>query len=335
MTLAIVDPVKNISIVMETFASQKPQLHVAVGVVFNLQGQVLIAQRPKHTVGAGFWEFPGGKVEKDESVQTALHRELQEELNINVEFISPLIKFEYEYPDRSILLDVWEVIKYHGTPTGVEAQHLEWVEPEQLCDYQLLSANRPIVSSILLPPYYWISPEPTPDEIFLQNLENVLNKGIRLIQLCSMSLTAAEYRPIVEKSLALCRMYGAKLLLNHPQSLTIHEQTDADGIHLTSLQVQQYTERPVGKSYWVGASCQSAGDIRQAEKLNVDFLTLGPVISQSLHPEHHPLTWQNFTELIRHANLPVYAQGKLRVTDIQTAKLTGAQGIAGTSFMND
>lgn len=318
---------------METSDKHKTQLHVAVGVVFNTNGEVLIAQRPKHAIGAGFWEFPGGKVEAAEQVETALRRELQEELNIQVEFISRLIKFRYEYPDRSVLLDVWEVIKYHGKPLGLEGQVLQWVEPEKLLDYKLLAANRPIVTSIQLPPYYLITSEPKNKEKFLRDLENALNKGVTLIQLRARELSSSDYQAIADACLALCRLYGAKLLLNHSESLSLVDKINADGVHLTSHQLMQLNQRPVESNHWVSASCHNLSEIKKAEELNLDFLVLGSVLPTASHPNTAVLGWDGFENLVEHCNLPIYALGGMTFSDIELAKKRGGQGIAGIRFI--
>ena len=82
-------------------------VHVAVGVVRNPQGNILIAKRPAHAHQGDLWEFPGGKVERGESLQQALQRELHEELGIDVTHARPLIRIPHSYPDKQVLLDVW------------------------------------------------------------------------------------------------------------------------------------------------------------------------------------------------------------------------------------
>src|SRR6478752_215306 len=108
-------------------ASVIQRVHVAVGVITNNRQEVLIAKRAVHLHQGGFWEFPGGKVEKNETVQQALSRELHEELGINVEVARPFIKITHDYPDKSVLLDVWLVEQFTGQPQSRESQPLLWV----------------------------------------------------------------------------------------------------------------------------------------------------------------------------------------------------------------
>jgi mutator protein MutT len=89
------------------------RVHVAAAVIRDNSGKILIARRADTQHQGGLWEFPGGKVEADESVETALARELHEELGIVVGAARPLIKVRHDYPDKQVLLDVWEVSAFH------------------------------------------------------------------------------------------------------------------------------------------------------------------------------------------------------------------------------
>ena len=99
-------------------------VHVAVGIVADSAGAILIARRPDHAHQGGLWEFPGGKVEAAESVATALQRELHEELGIAVQAAEPWLQIRHAYPDKTVLLDVWRVTAWRGEPHGREGQPL-------------------------------------------------------------------------------------------------------------------------------------------------------------------------------------------------------------------
>ncbi len=88
----------------------------------------------------------------------ALGRELQEELGITVESARPLIKVQHDYPDKQVLLDVWEVSSFTGQPHGAEGQPLAWVTQRELADYEFPAANEPIVAAARLPDQYLITP---------------------------------------------------------------------------------------------------------------------------------------------------------------------------------
>ena len=123
-------------------------VHVAVGVVFDVDGKVLITRRPEHVHQGGLWEFPGGKVESGEDVRSALTRELQEELGIEVIAAQSFLQVRYAYPDKLVLLDVWWVKSYKGQVRGIEGQAVDWLEPEALYKRPFPAANHSIIEAI-------------------------------------------------------------------------------------------------------------------------------------------------------------------------------------------
>jgi 8-oxo-dGTP diphosphatase len=126
---------------------------VVAAALYDAEGRVLIAQRPKGRHQAGRWEFPGGKVAADESEGAALVRELSEELGIEVIASRPFMRLEHSYPDRSVELSMWIVERFAGTPRGLDGQQLRWVAPAGLPDEDLLEADRPFVEALRdLPP---------------------------------------------------------------------------------------------------------------------------------------------------------------------------------------
>jgi len=126
-------------------------MHVAVGLVFNAHGDILIAQRPPGKYQSGLWEFPGGKVEANETVFQALQRELLEEVDIQVIIAEPWLKIEYDYSDRKVLLDTWRVAQFSGEPRGREGQLVQWISPDCLHQFQFPLGNREIIEKLQLP----------------------------------------------------------------------------------------------------------------------------------------------------------------------------------------
>jgi len=123
-------------------------VHVAVGVLADAKGRVLIARRAPSSHQGGLWEFPGGKVEAHETVADALARELAEELGVKVLSTAPLLQVNHAYQEKTVLLDVHHVIEWLEEPRGCEGQPLAWVMPSSLNDYQFPEANRAIVSRL-------------------------------------------------------------------------------------------------------------------------------------------------------------------------------------------
>jgi 8-oxo-dGTP diphosphatase len=119
--------------------------HIAVGVVFNSFGQVLVALRTKDKLQGGFWEFPGGKVEVGETVEQALMRELLEEVGIEINSPKPLTQCWHRYKDNQVWLDVWQIHQFTGAAHGREGQQIAWVSLAELRSLPLLSGNHSIL----------------------------------------------------------------------------------------------------------------------------------------------------------------------------------------------
>ena len=126
----------------------KKRVHVAVGVISDGADCILISRRAEHLHQGGLWEFPGGKVEADETVEQALRRELLEELAIEVIEQQPLLAIAHDYSDKSVLLDVWWVSVFSGEPQGREGQPLRWVNVSALHEIEFPAANQPIIAAI-------------------------------------------------------------------------------------------------------------------------------------------------------------------------------------------
>ena len=128
------------------------RIHVAVGVLIDSKGCVLLTRRLNGTHLAGYWEFPGGKVAAGETVDQALERELFEELGITVTQSQPLMQVEHSYSDKQVFLDIWTVTQYSGEARGLEGQECQWVAMQQLLcaesKYQFPEANKPILEKL-------------------------------------------------------------------------------------------------------------------------------------------------------------------------------------------
>jgi len=124
------------------------RLHIAVGIIRNSANKYLVSRRSEIGLHAGKWEFPGGKVERGESVVQALNRELAEELGIIVSESSPLLKLDFDYPQRQVRLDVWMIDNYDGQVIANEGQRLCWLGLDQIEKLELLEANHSIIEAL-------------------------------------------------------------------------------------------------------------------------------------------------------------------------------------------
>ena len=123
-------------------------IRVVAAALYDAQGRVLIAERPRGTHMAGRWEFPGGKVTPGEEERAALVRELAEELGIEVWDAQPFMRLTHAYPDRDVELSLWIIVSYAGTPESLDAQRLRWVPPAQLAREDILEADRPFIEAL-------------------------------------------------------------------------------------------------------------------------------------------------------------------------------------------
>ena len=304
-------------------------IHVAAAVIRDRRGHILIARRPDDKHQGGLWEFPGGKVEPGEPVADALARELHEELGIRVTSARPLILIPHHYPDKSVLLDVWEVDGFEGEAHGAEGQPVCWVAPEALDDYAFPAANTPIVAAARLPERLLITGSATSPDEYAVRLQGALAQGISQVMLRAKALSEDEFAELYKALLPLCQQQGAVLGVN--TSLEQANALAAEHLHLTSERLQALSGRSAFSGRWLSASCHSAEQIRMAEEKGVDFITLSPVQATSSHPGEPVLGWAQFAELVAESTLPVYALGGLAEDDLAQAREHGAQGIAAIS----
>jgi 8-oxo-dGTP diphosphatase len=129
--------------------SSLPIIHVVAGALLDGTGKVLIAQRPPGKHMAGGWEFPGGKLDADEAPLHGLQRELREELGIEVLRAEWLASCDHDYSDRRVMLELWVVPDFSGTPQSLDGQALRWLPLLELEAVGLLPADKPLVTALL------------------------------------------------------------------------------------------------------------------------------------------------------------------------------------------
>ena len=313
-------------------------VHVAAAAIFGADGRLLISKRPQHVHQGGLWEFPGGKVESGESIEKALCRELKEELGIVPERYTPLIRIPYQYPDKTVLLDVWRVLQFSGKPAGCEGQDLKWLETGELDATDFPAANRPIIDALLLPDRYMITGVSADETEYLCRLEQALKNGIRMVQ---FRVKQSDQLAWLEKSLELCRRYQALLIVNSSLEFANDVDVDVDGIHLTSNQLRSIESKKL-KSWreakemrrgkiWVGASCHDEAELKLAVELGVSYASLSPVLATTSHPDTPALGWDKFREYVDTTPIPVFALGGMNVNSTEASIKFGGQGIAAIS----
>lgn len=298
---------------------------VAAAVVLRPDGRFLLAQRPDGKVYAGYWEFPGGKAEPGEPLATALARELHEELGIAVTRAYPWIVEEYVYPHAHVRLHFFRVVAWRGEPHPREQQQLAWAALDDLAVAPLLPANGPVLRALGLPPILAITnASELGSGAALERTERALARGVGLVMVREKQMAPAELLEFATEVVVRCRRAGARVVVNG--DVQAARGSGADGVHLPSASLMAAEKRP--PFALCGASCHDERELRQAARLDLDYVVLGPVLPTASHPGAPGLGWDGFRELMGGFRLPVYALGGMREEDLERAWESGAHGIA-------
>jgi 8-oxo-dGTP diphosphatase len=130
---------------------QRRLLVVVACALIDADNRILLSERPAGKALAGLWEFPGGKLDKGETPEAALIRELREELGIETQApcLAPLTFASHSYADFHLLMPLYVCRRYEGIPQGREGQRLKWVRASQLRDYPMPPADEPLIAHLV------------------------------------------------------------------------------------------------------------------------------------------------------------------------------------------
>lgn len=131
---------------MSQISSTLPYKRIGVAVIRNQQGQILIDRRRKEGAMGGLWEFPGGKIENNETVENCIAREIKEELAIEIKVGKCLIVVNHTYPTFKITLFVHECQYLSGKPQPLASDEIRWVNLEEISEYNFPEANQAIIA---------------------------------------------------------------------------------------------------------------------------------------------------------------------------------------------
>ncbi len=290
-------------------------IEVAAAVIQRPDGAFLLAQRPAGKVYAGYWEFPGGKVESGEPAARALARELHEELGIDIGEAYPWITRVYTYPHGTVRLNFFRVFEWRNEPHPREDQAIAWQQPGSPAVAPMLPANAPVLASLALPLEYAVTDAAGYGIAeMLARLERRLQRGLKLLQVREPSLNDEEKRLFTRQALDLAHRYGCKVMVKSPFP-------GADGVHFKASELASLKQRPEGML--AAASCHTRQELERTMQLGLDFAVLGPVKDKP-----PALAWGRFAEIARGASIPIYAIGGLTRADQRDAWRAGAHGIA-------
>lgn len=306
--------------------SPRQVIEVVAGVLVDAQHRLLLTERRPSQDFAGCWEFPGGKRNIGENANTALLRELHEELGIWATTIEPLICIPWVYPHQSLVLEGLRVHSWQGTPHGREGQRLAWLAPEEIDIASMPPADRPLLAAVRLPEIYEITPDLSDTEALRVDLQQRLQRGDALLQIRLPGLGIERVRDKVASVLAEDAAARRRCLLNADIE---GARRLGCGVQLKSRQLAELEQRPLPAGQWVGASCHNELELERAATLGCDFALLSPVAPSASHPDTPTLGWVGFARLVAQAQLPVYALGGMAPADGKQVRACGGQGVAG------
>ncbi len=306
-------------------SAARPVTRVAAAVILRGNGDVLLAQRPTGRAYAGYWEFPGGKLEQGETPRHALDRELREELGLDISHAAPWLVQRYDYPHADVEIHFFRVFAWRGEPVGHDGQAFAWQTPGAIDVAPLLPANTGVLAALTLPLVYAITcADDLGEAIFLARAQRAFERGLSLAVVREPAWPAERVAAFATAMLELASHHDARLLLNGDADTA--RRLGFAGVHWTSARLASADSRPAG--LMVAASCHTRDEIARAGRLGLDFAMLGPVRATPTHPHAEPLGFARFAACVDGAQLPVFALGGLASGDLVTAMDHGAHGVA-------
>ncbi len=286
---------------------------VAVGIVHNPAGQVLFAQRPAGKPYAGWWEFPGGKIEAGETVALALARELREELGIQILDCHHWLTQRYEYPHAHVNLQFCHVQAFSGQPQSLEGQAFAWGTAQQP-PLPFLPAALPVLKAMQLPRVLRLTAATELGFDTWQSRLNVLESGCVIVdEPNNASQTAAH------KVLLACLAWKSSEPQRRMVLVSSHHPTAwrglADGVHLTDDDLLACRQRP--SCAWVMAAALDAKGIAHAAHLGCDAVTVAAVQG-----------WGVLGDVLHAAQVACFASGDWAEQHLPLANAAGAAGLA-------
>ena len=300
-------------------------VNVSVAVLINDEHQVLLAERPFPKAWEGWWEFPGGKMEKNETSVDALYREIYEEIGVKITKFNKWVTRRYTFGDGNFTLHFFKVYEWEGEITSKENQKLVWTYLKKPNVYPILPANVFVQKAFDLPKYYAITNlSETSKKVFFNQLQKKISDGLKMIQVREKNISINELEVFSKEVIKICKPSNVKVIINSDMNLAY--KIKADGVHLTSKNLLDSKKLP--RNLIVSASCHTQKDIDIAEKLNINFVVLSAVNRTLSHPDISPIGWNKFQKIANKTNIPIYALGGLGINDYQVALDNGAIGIS-------
>jgi 8-oxo-dGTP diphosphatase len=311
-------------------------VRVALGLLRDRVGRVLISRRRNDVHLPGLWEFPGGKCGAGESPRAALQRELKEELGVEVLEATPILVIPHDYPGRRVELAVFRVDAWRGQPRPREAQPLRWAAPGELAELAFPEASRAIVNAARLPGFYLISPTPASaahvGHESRRVAQRLAHRDLRLLQIRAPGLGQSAFLDYARRLMDAAAGHGVEVLVNAPRAW--REELPPAGCHLSERRLRALDTRPPCAG-WLAASVHDLDGLERAMALPVDFVVAGPVERTRTHPDAQPIGVAGLAALCARSSCPVFGLGGLKPGDLERVRAAGAQGVAAIRGLLD
>lgn len=348
----------------------KKSTHVSIAIIrkkminADYQYQYLVAWREQTKHQGNCYEFVGGKVDEGETPVQALIRECQEELNITITKQRKITQLTHDYADKRVCLHVFLVTDYQGQEQGAEAQTIEWIDAKRLKTLSMPQANQPIQRMALLCEDYFISQSVADFSDWqtansqIVNIKNSQKDNYLDVWLSyyidklpahaqfyarDKHIAVADYVYLVENLLKNRPDLSVFVLYQYKTQLIQSDfiASQIKGFHLSHQDILAKsvvkTADTQTNAYTLIGACHDKQSIAKANALQLDAITLSPVYQTTKYDDSpvQPLGWQQFSQLAKHANCPVYALGGITkiYADNEEAQ-NKAFGIAGISVLS-
>lgn len=278
-------------------------IRVVVAIIQNKANKILITQRMADRIQPNLWEFPGGKITLYETGLQALKREVFEEVDIKIDKAMPFMQIYHDYKDYTVWLDIWQVEKYQGTPSGKEGQNIAWISLEQLSPYNFLEANKFIFKALKLPNFFLKLKNFYKIDDYLNSLREAKTNGFELVEISASNLSPKDYKNLLKQSFNLAKTLNLKIALAGDTDI-IAKFTSTYAYSLNAKDINKQSISKLAPEKLICVWCENLDEVKIAEKLNADFIILSPILDGA-----RALGWNGFQQITKATNLPVYAAG--------------------------
>lgn len=293
----------------------KPIVNVAIALLFH-HSKVLVGWREAKQHQGNKYEFPGGKIEADETPKDACRREIYEEVGIDIEQWFVFDKIEHEYEDI--------IVKLHLFHSYVTLEQLElihqpwaWFERDALSELNFPKANDVIIQRLIWPHQIKI------------NEHQASMYSISADQFLYLRIDESDEK--IEAIQLIDDEYKRCLILNIDiwQKLPKLEQNKIAAIHIKHHQLLSMNEDDLPKGIRVIAACHDQNTVDHAQNIGCDAIFVSPILETPSHEDTKGMGWDHFKFLVKDCHIPVFALGGLKPDDLSIAQQCGAYGVAG------